>query len=421
MGLLAFCVIVALRLLAGCKHGRVTQLGARGRARRGLDAGSRRYPWVAIPLAIFFLARLVDAGIIWWLAQNQSGDTPGYADLVTRADGNWYERIVQEGYPSELPVVDGQVQQNQWVFYPLYPALIRSVTFFGVSFEDAAQSVSLVCAAAACCLLYALVRRQSSAFVATTTVTALATFPASPTFQMAYTEGLALLLILLVLTAVARRRYPLALLGLLLVGLTRPIVLAFGPLFALLWWLRWRARDETDSARHDRWWLAGLTLATPAVFLIWPAVAWGVTGRRDAYTATQYVWLADAEGTSWRSWVHRLVVERDLNIAIVSVLAVAFATFALLRRGARLWGSELRLWAGGYFIYLLLATRPTSSIFRYAMLGVIPWWPAPELGADASRSARCVILIGIAALGFAGQVLWIDWLVLRPDGSINFP
>jgi hypothetical protein len=70
------------------------------------------------------------------------------------------------------------------------------LTIFAATRLLSAPAVSLVCAAAAMCVLHATLRPTLGAFGPGMAVLALCVCPAAPAFQAAYTEGLALLLVL---------------------------------------------------------------------------------------------------------------------------------------------------------------------------------------------------------------------------------
>src|SRR5699024_1313703 len=97
--------------------------------------------------------------------------------------------------------------------------------------------------------------------------------------------------------------------------------------------------------------------------LAWPAIAWVVTGRSDAYTATEAAWTGGA--IHWVSgWVQQSV---DLfgRIAgpIVLVLVIAGMLAAIAASG-RVIGRDMQAWCLAYSCYLLVAFYPQTSVFR---------------------------------------------------------
>src|SRR5690349_267408 len=196
--------------------------------------------WVWLPLAIFLFSRLVGGLVLLAMADQQiprvdqstmhvvdsAPADPGYLDLISNWDGQWYQDVVEHGYPRELPREDGVVQQNNWAFYPLYPALVRAVMVVTtLPFGAAASLVSILAAAGAMVVLYRMLESRVGRFNASMTVLALSLSPAAIILQTAYTEGVALLILVGCLALLARRRY-LAFAGLsVALALTRPIAL----------------------------------------------------------------------------------------------------------------------------------------------------------------------------------------------------
>jgi Gpi18-like mannosyltransferase len=260
----------------------------------------RTLPWFLVPLAIFALTRVVDAALILFTVRNHihvvGGSSAGgppplsrgtsYFQAIADWDGQWYRAIVEHGYPLHLPVVGGVVQQNAWAYYPLYPMLVRLFTTSGLSFGLAASLVSVGCGAAAMCLLYRMLSSTAGRVSASLTVLALCTFPAAITFQTAYAESLALLLILASLWSLREQRYGRLVVLAVLLSLTRPIALPLALVVGLHWLARWRHRSIEPFPARDRVVVALAAGSIAATFAIWPVVAGVVTGRPDAYFAT---------------------------------------------------------------------------------------------------------------------------------------
>jgi hypothetical protein len=400
----------------------------------GPAAGLFRHPW-SVPLAVFGLSRLVDGLLIVLAATDQSardpdvamvdtpaGADPGYLTALSNWDGQWYSQIAHQGYPTELPREDGEVQQNAWAYYPLYPGVVRLLmALFRLPFEVAATTVSLVAGAAAMVLLYRLVERVGGRFNATTTVTAVCLFPAAPVFQAAYTESLALLLLVLCLTLLRDRRFGWLAVATTFLAFTRPVVLPLAVVIAVHGFLRWRGRREEPVGRRL---LAGYALtAGYAVlsFAFWPVVTGLVTGESDAYFQTQRAWILD-ESAGWPSWLTHAWQPGQRAPAVLGLVALFALVLFVVRRAARSWGPELRLWGPVYFLYLLGTTRPTSSIFRYAMLTVVPAWPGvTEPGQVVSRRARIAVLTTMVVVGIPLQYLWLRWFFIPHPGNRGYP
>lgn len=390
--------------------------------------------WYAVPLGIFAVSRVVCAVLLVWLGRTQfdpatlpvAPGRPGletgrsYGDLIANWDGQWYRTIVEHGYPHHLPTLGGTVEVNQWAFYPLYPSLVRLVMWTGLPYAAAASTVSIVFGAAAMTLLYRMLGPMLGGFGASMTVLALCVAPAAVVWQAGYTESVALFLVLAALWALRSRRYGALLAAGLALALTRPIVLPLAAVAAAHWIVRWRRRGSDPFPPAEAMRSALVIVAMAASFFLWPAVAAVTTGRADAYFATQRAWLSTTPG--WPTWLTGLVGGSDLALTLVVAAGFAALLVVLLRKPARLWGFELRAWAGLYPLYILGSTRPATSIFRYALLAVVPWWPFPEIGAHVTgRRDRLALVALVTLLGIVSQVVWLRWYwVIGPD-ALSFP
>lgn len=376
----------------------------------------RGAPWYAVPLGIFALTRVVDGLALIVLAPHDS-----YGHTVTYWDGGWYRQIAEHGYPSHLPVRHGVVQQSGWAFYPAYPALVRVFLATGLSYDVAASVVSLICGAGAMCLLYRMLMPATGRFGAGLAVLALCTYPAAVVFQAAYAESLALVLLLGCLWCLRARRYAaLAALGLAL-ALTRPVVLPLAVVIGLHWLARWKGRNDDPFPRREAVGLAATAGLTAASFLLWPAIAALRTGHANAYFETARAWYP-AHDHGWPSWLVVLVNGERPGLAVIAALAVLAMAAVVARRATSLWGPELRWWAAAYALYVLASTRPTTSIVRYAMLAIVPWWPVPEVGrAVTSVRGRLALAVAVACLGLAGQLVWTHWFFVLSPAWRSYP
>lgn len=376
-----------------------------------------------MPLAVFAVTRLLAALLLVLLARDQisasqlPGDMPlptltdpaSYLHVIANWDGQWYRHIAAHGYPTDLPTHDGVVQQNAWAFHPLFPALVRLVMVPGLSFGLAASVVSLVSGALAMCLLYRMLVDGSGRFTATLTVLAVCSAPAAPILQTAYTESLALLLLLLALWALQGRRYAVLALAGVALSLTRAVV---APLALVAAWdlVRRRRAGEAWSSPSQRRLLASTVVLALSSF-IWPLVVGLATGDLGAYWQTQKAW-ATVAGNDADSWL----VSLPGNPARAVVVVAAAALLGLVCLRARSWPAVLRMWPVAYAVFILAITPATASVFRFAMLLGAPWWPAPEWSRRlTSPVARGALLAGVLVLGLLLQWWWLrTYFVIDP-------
>lgn len=385
-----------------------------------------RLPWWAVALLLFAASRVVTTALFAWVqslatTQSRAGAHPSPLDLASAWDGQWYWYIAQNGYPTVLPLTaSGTVDTNQWAFLPVYPYLSEALTFGVLDWRIPAIAVSLAAGFGAAIALTALllphIGRGRALFAA-------ALFSVSPLafmFQTTYAEALGLLLLLVTLLLVDRRRYLAAVPVALVLAFTRPGILALALAVGLQLVIRFvRARRGGPALPREEL-LAGIVLAAVCTLagFAWSGIAALVTGRSDAYFATEAAWRAlwMPEGSitlfqPWffaaDFWATRVVGAGSavwVGPVFLILVVVAFAAW-LLSPPARRLGSTVRLWAASYALYLLAVFFPQSSVFRLLM----PM--APLAGAVVPRSwpAR----IGVLVVSILLQGLWL-WVCYGP-------
>jgi len=141
---------------------------------------------------------------------------PEWLHAFANWDSGWYLKIAQDGYQ----YLSGEA--SNVVFFPLYPLLIRVLTWIlhnqellaGLIISHLAISVTAI-------FLYKLVRIDYSSKIAWRSVAYLLLFPASFFFASVYTESLFIMLAVLSFYFARRERWLAACLMGLLLGLTK--------------------------------------------------------------------------------------------------------------------------------------------------------------------------------------------------------
>ena len=400
-----------------------TRQSPEGRLSRRPRGGSRAGR-VVIPLAVYGLFTAVSAVFLTIGGARQAAvptdepgytsifpmnGSPGYWGVLTNWDGQWFRSIAENGYPVPLPMEDGSVAQSEWAFLPLYPFLTRALmAVTTLPFAVCAWLLSLLFGAVAMVLLYRLVLPRVGAFGAVALVACVCAFPTASLFQVAYPESLSLLLVVGGLSALRERRYPLVLLAATGLALTRPIVLPLALVVAVHGFVRLRQEGRGFSIR-ERWVVAVTATVTAGLLGLWPVVADLATGHRNTYLDTLAAWPVNQRSNGVLGGWFEAVVEFG-PVGATALAAVIFVVFVAARRGARLWGVELRVWGLVYPLYLVAATRPSPSIFRYFMLSIAPLWPF--VGVSLSRLgrfspwARWLLLALVLAVELPLQYVW---------------
>lgn len=388
---------------------------------------ARTPQWVNwwLPLAIFAVSRVIDAVLVIAYShaqgaiihgekieyvENNMPANPGYLGMLTNWDGQWYQSISHHGYPGYLQVDQfGHVEMNSWAFFPLFPGLTRLVMFATAdNFALAATIVSTACAGLAMVLLFTMIRESGGLFLATISVVSLSLSPAAVVFQAAYSEGPALLMIMICLWLLRRQRYGWLLLAGIALSLARPVVGALAIVIAIHWFHR-RRTDPTFTKRQQIWvgFVCGLIGLS---FFLWIGVCGLVLGHSNAYQLTQDAWAGwkwDQVSMGWDSWLYGLVSFKLSGL--IALVVVVYFVWLMRRPAAAGLGTELRLWTPIYAFYVLAATRVTPSVVRYLMLVAVPWWPVPACADWSLRQRRAQIAILLTVVvGVFLQYAWVE-------------
>ncbi|WP_263118100.1 hypothetical protein [Cellulomonas fimi] len=389
----------------------------------------RRWPWWVQCLAVYAGARVFSGIALLVVAAHQvengwTGEHPGYADYTGLMwDATWYRQIAEGGYPSTLPVgADGQVAQNAWAFFPLFPLIVRAVmTVTGGSWAMVAPTVALLLGAAAMPVIHRLVERGAPRAVAArpglplATVLLVSVFPTSVVLQVGYTESLALLLIALTLLAIVTRHYGWAVAGVLALGLTRAVALPIAAVVLVHAWLRWREH----RALPTRTWLAvaGLALASVISGVLWPLLCGWVTGVPDAYLQTQGAWRGSRDIAPFGAWGYILPFWFGSAWPLIGLGVIALLVVVLAAPSTRRLGGELWTWGAAYSVYLCAAIEPGSSLARFLLLAfplgaaTVGVLPRPRWAARAWTGAVVVVMLGLQVVW-----LWQIWRFVPPSG-----
>ena len=412
------------------------------RAKLAAAGSSKSYP-VWFPLTVYAIARVVDLVLILLAARHQiaipagatnlagyhiwqpSPASPGYGQVASNWDGQWYFNIASRGYPTTIPRdAAGHVLQNPWGFYPLYPLMVAAITgVSGLGFTAVAPVLSVLLGAGAVTVMFRLINQGSGRFAASATVLLTCTYMAAPSMQVAYTESLALLMVCSALLLLRNRRYGWLIPVLVTLALTRAVVLAFLPVVVVHGIYRYRHRTVDPFPVRDRWRVVGLSLLTIALTGLWPTIAALRTGDPSAYTQTMTSWGTTGKLPVLIQFPTFAWTEGGAAGLIVLLALIALVAVIVLRRGARAWGPEVRAWAGFYPLYLLMATAASTTNIRHLLLAFPLLWPLPEEAVStAERRRRLATVALLAVFGLLLQWVWISqFLILDGTGKQPTP
>lgn len=381
---------------------------------------SRLWGW-----AIFSATAMQQQVNPWW-NENQVS----YGHFITFWDAGWYQKIANTGYPSSLPLNDsGEVLQNEWAFYPLFPLVASGIAaILGLDYYPVASALALFAGFIAALVIYYLFlhalgkvrdfQAEENGHTIALWATAIVAFaPVAPILQVPYAESFNLIFLSGTLLLLLKERWVLAVGAAYLASLSRPVGVPLGAAAGIYWLfiLVQLVRKSDDNHEHlgRRIWVAVRTsrvqlmsaLAICAGAFIWPAIAWARTGRIDAYTATETAWRGGEHLAPFVPWVSQAY--HYLGTVGYFVLAVLLVSTVLMLCSRTVRDSlppVLIIWCASYIGYMLLFFNPQSSTFRL----LLPLFPLALVlvNLSASSAYRWMLLLASAL----AQGWWVSWL-----------
>ena len=376
-------------------------------------------------LAVWALARAFSVLLLTVVSHYQApvawtGPHPNYFSMTVLWDGFWYRLIAESGYPPTLPTdAIGAVQENAWAFYPGFPMMSRALMkVTGLGFPVVGSTLALLLGFAAAVVMGLLLRDRVGPKVALAAVAIYAASPVSPSFQIAYTESLAILLLGGFLWAVSKERWIITAGLALLIGLSRAMALPLAVVALVAVFLRWRRRSQDPITARDGWSALAALGSCGAAGLLWPLIVSIGVGSPLAYTETMGAWSVGGSVQLLRPWLE--YVAQPWNAVKVAAGLSIIIAMTIGPWAARL-GTELRVWTLAYTGYLILVDAPSTSLFRH-LLPLFPLTVVLVGGGWRDRPARWMgwRTGSLIVMGLAGQVWWV-WALLRFVPPTDFP
>lgn len=352
---------------------------------------------VARTLPIYLASRIFIVGAIGLGTRV----TPGLQLKVAflRWDAAWYVTVMDNGYPRDLPEVNGVVQQNTVAFFPGFPLAARGFrALTGQSTFVAGVAVAVLSGAIACVLLWILVNKLYDGRVADRTVALFAFFPSTFAMLLPFAEGLMLVFVLGCLLALSDRRWLLA--GVLAgcATFTRPNAVVIGA--CCLW-------EAVGAIRKRReWWALVAPALAPLGIVVYFLFLKFHTGSVDAWIRTEEEgWGHSGSRLGEATWRALTVSLRqpfyDMNY-LASTAALFFAVIGIVLLIRQRTPVTLILLVVGVAT-LALATGSTPASRPRYMLGAFPILIA--LARWATNERRLAALVGGSATALGGFVI----------------
>jgi hypothetical protein len=350
-------------------------------------AGAGGWATPAALLLIFLLSRAILVAVAAFVEATtpmQAGGSASAAPILrslTASDGSWYVGIAASGY--HVAALRGPF--HDYVFFPLYPAVVRLASV--LTGGDLAIAAVLVSNAAfgGALALFAAAGRELLDDTGTVIAAAFLTFaPGAVAFAMAYTDSLFLLLSLGAVVAARRGRFPLMGLLFALACLTRlPGVVLIVPLAIVIGdRCGWRLRP------FCLWLLTG-----PAALAAFLASVWSLTGDPLAWPKAQAAWNNPPDTVAPPGMPS--IPTSVIVVALIAVAAVYLFQLVYLRRSGIPRADAAYAIAG---LVALLLTARIVSLPRY--LAVL--WPFPWLFTARRSTVFCGVALIAFVVGFVG-------------------
>ncbi|MFJ9564623.1 hypothetical protein ACIRQQ_31875 [Streptomyces fuscichromogenes] len=351
-----------------------------------------------VAVGLFAVARLTGATVLA-LAAWAAGRHP--LTLLGRSwDAAWYLGIAAHGYGRTL-YFGPSIIHSDLAFFPLYPALIRTLTAVTpLSGAGAGLLVSWTAAAVAAAGVYAVGARLHGRAVATALVLLWGLLPHSVVLSMAYTEPVLAAFAAWSLYAVLAGNWVWAGTLAALAGLSRPN--GFAVAAAVLVAAACELRRTRGRVTHRLWTGAALAPLGWAAYVLWVGHRKG--NRLGGYFDVQRLWGSRFDfGRGSLAFVRTLLLRGDrfvfpMALVIVAAAVVLFALLAVDR-------APLPLLA--YTAVLLLVALGGSGFFESKPRFLLPAFPLLlPLARALVRTARArpwhatVVVTALAGLSF---------------------
>lgn len=345
--------------------------------------------------------------IIWYLidlALNRATPSARHfdslLDYMSRYDSQWYRRIAQNGYPTELPLADdGSVASNNWAFLPGFPSIVRlTQTITGLSWGTIAPILATLFGGLFVFLAFKVFRLRFDERTALWAIAILCFSTASPALSIGYADSLGLTFSALSLYLILRGRYLWALLPIIALAFTRPGAIVFAAVFLGL---------AIFGKSHRIKALVAMSVSGLAG-ICWPLIAWAATGDFNAYFATENawrkVWTHSEHLGIFQGWFSAFNGYVGPILGIPLVLMFVYLAVRLVRsKSVMALGLELRLYVGACLFYVFAVFFPQTSTFRI-LLPIFPVALAVAVAtADKSKRFKLWLLAALAV----SQALWV--------------
>jgi Gpi18-like mannosyltransferase len=309
-------------------------------------------------------------------------------------DSEWYLRIAEHGYIVSLPFDPSHY--STFGFFPLYPLIIKMVSFIFVNYLISGLIVSNICLILAAYFLYRLIALDYSKETAHASVKYLFLLPGAFVLSGVFTESLFLLLSLLCFYYLKKRNFlALGLFGILL-GLTKAFSIAIVPALIVLVLIQERKNIQNII-------LGIISSCSPIIGL-------GMFGIYSFFAAGDFFAYSHVQSNAWQhvySNPFRIITENLLHGDYEHIILAWFIVIVLILFCVSIRKVFLPYWI--YGLLLLLFTPFTGSVIstlRYSTC----IFALPLILAIASRKSEeheQFLTVSLALLQGFLMVFWV--------------
>ena len=343
---------------------------------------------VKLAILIVLAAKILVLAIGYTVTYLNNGAAPPisvFNSMFHYWDSSNYANIAQNGY------VNTGNDANFIVFFPLYPMLIRAITFDFAYGNISALIIANACSLIAFLYLYKLAKLEFNSGIAVKAVLFLSVFPTAYFLSAPYTEGLFFALIIACFYYARIDKWWLAGLLSFLGALTRLAGLLMVPVLVLEYFNQtgWKPRKIRLNI--------AFTFSALVGFLIYLGINQSVTGNPFTFMtieATHWNNTFDPWTGLTRAWYWAGTGEFANNLTI-GAAPIAFAVFGLVMIGVAVW-KRIR---PSYILYMFLtwglavSTSWWISVPRYIM-AMFPMFML--LGALTKKKAVNIALVAVS-------------------------
>lgn len=350
-------------------------------------------------LVVYGASRAATLFIAWLAAQLMR---VGTLDVLGKWDASWFRTVLAQGYPSEVPMVDGHPLPSTIPFFPLYPMVVKVVSWVLPGPDVFAQiAVSLALGALSAVLVHRLAEIVAGRQIAHRAVILYCLFPGSLVLSMGYSEGLMIILATACLIALLREGWVMA--GVLAGLATASRATALVLVLVCLW-------QALTVVRRDRTWRPLIAPAlAPTGAVAFMAFLWLRTGDPLAYSHAQAAWEVRPNfgRVMFQFVLDFLSAPLAKPVVTIAVCSLIFAGVSVVLLIRRQWPPLLSVYAISLLLFSVISRsdglRPRDVLTAIPLLIAVAAGVSDRSFRRIATASACLLM---ASMVFHGIGAW---------------